>query len=105
MYSSEYFEEDTKIKNEIKTDDIDEREDKVKYPCDKCGKQFSQKSSLKRHIQSLHERVKYSCDNCNKEFTLKDALKKHIQSIHERIKHSCLECGKEFSQHVKSTSM
>ena len=29
MYSSEYFEEDTRIKNEIKTEDIDEREDKV----------------------------------------------------------------------------
>ena len=35
---------------------------KIKYPCHKCGKQFTELGSMKKHIQSVHERVKFPCD-------------------------------------------
>ena len=35
---------------------------KIKYPCHKCGKQFTELGSMKKHIQSVHERVMFPCD-------------------------------------------
>ena len=39
----------------------------------KCDKQFSDKSGLKKHIQSIHEQVKYTCTECNKQFSEKSS--------------------------------
>ena len=36
----------------------------IKYPCDKCGKKFTELGSMKKHIQSVHERVMFPCDKC-----------------------------------------
>ena len=35
---------------------------KVKYPCDKSGKQFTELDSMKKHIQSVQEKVMFPCD-------------------------------------------
>ena len=68
------------------------REDGTKYDCNQCGKQFSDRSPLSRHIKSKHECVKYACNQCDYQATRKDSLKTHIQSIHECVKYSCKQC-------------
>ena len=46
------------------------------YECVKCCDDFSRISSLKRHVESLHEkRVEFECENCKKVFGRKNGLK------------------------------
>ena len=46
----------------------------VKYACNQCDHQFTQQSSLKTHIQSVHEGIKYACKRCNYQAILKGNL-------------------------------
>ena len=50
----------------------------VKYPCDQCEYAATQKTSLKRHIESVHCKITYPCDYCEYVATQKSALKRHI---------------------------
>ena len=56
---------------------------KIKKKCQYCEYKATQKSSLKTHIQSIHERITYQCQYCEFKATQKSSLKTHIQSIHE----------------------
>ncbi|XP_060520870.1 zinc finger protein 91-like [Cylas formicarius] len=69
------------------------------YLCDTCGKEFSSKYRLERHIRATHEGVKpYVCQFCRRSFTGKDTMKKH-ERIHTGEKpYSCEYCGKRFRQ-------
>jgi len=50
------------------------------FSCSLCGRHFSQKSTVKRHM-SVHTGVKpYRCEFCGKGFGSKDNLKVHIKS-------------------------
>ena len=60
-------------------------EDKI--ACDVCGKIFSQKFSLLRHIR-IHSSNKIKCELCGKEFTRKDSLQRHQKTCKEGLKDS-----------------
>ena len=64
--------------------------------CPECGKQFSRKSKLAEHFQSVHRGVKYPCDQCEYKATVKYNLTKHVKSKHEGvyedIKYPCDLC-------------
>ena len=70
------------------------------YKCESCGKSFSQKRYLQKHIYTVHEDNKhYNCKSCDKSFTYPYNLKKHIQTVHEGHKdYKCETCGKSFSK-------
>ena len=82
--------------------------DNVRYNCVKCEKNFYDKSTLNKHIQSVHGKIRYNCDKCGKSFSSKQYLNTHIQSVHQNIRYNCYKCGKSFSQkeyfntHIKS---
>ena len=52
------------------------------YACNQCDQQFVQQSSLKRHIQSVHEGMKYACNQCDYQTLRKDHLNNHINLKH-----------------------
>ena len=56
--------------------------EKVRYPCDECGKQFTVQASLKKHLQSVHEGVKYPCSHCDYRSSTQGSLKRHLQKTH-----------------------
>ena len=68
------------------------------YPCEKCEKQFYQRSHLNDHNSSVHDGVRYPCDQCDYNATAKSSLTKHVRSIHENISVtvSCEKCDKQF---------
>ena len=41
----------------------------LKYPCHICERQFTEASSVKEHIKSVHGGLKHNCDRCDKQFT------------------------------------
>ena len=65
----------------------------LKYACDQCDNQFTQKSHLTTHIQSKHEGIKNVCDQCDYRATWKSHLITHIQSKHEGIRYACDQCN------------
>ena len=69
--------------------------------CKSCGKLFSSKTNLKKHMHTIHEGHKdYKCDFCNKLFNQEPNLKKHVYAVHVGHKPFKCECGKLFSQKV-----
>ena len=70
----------------------------VKYACNQCDKQYSDKSNLTKHIQSKHEGIKYACYECDYQATRQDNLTSHIQSVHEGVKYACNQCEYKATQ-------
>ncbi|XP_068611016.1 zinc finger protein 431-like [Brachionichthys hirsutus] len=70
------------------------------YLCSDCGKTFSQRPNLLRHINFIHSgsrnEKKHSCSECEKSFKEKGALRKHQRTKHftELFRHPCTDCGK-----------
>ena len=50
--------------------------------CEVCGKHFSKKSNLTRHVMSVHENKRYQCPVCNKQFKRRYLLTSHVK-LHE----------------------
>ena len=64
----------------------------VKYSCNQCEYQATQKGSIKIHKESKHEGLKYSCNQCNYQATQQGHLERHKLSKHEDVKYSCDHC-------------
>ena len=37
----------------------------IKFKCNECDNQFTQKGNLKTHQDSLHKEIKFKCNECN----------------------------------------
>ena len=77
----------------------------VKYACNRCDYQATEKGALTKHIQSKHEGVKYACNHCDHQATTQSNLTVHIQSKHEG-NNACNQCDFQGSkgalqQHMK----
>ena len=72
--------------------------------CPSCGKSFSTRLNLERHIKSKHQRVKdHQCPDCGKSFVDSTRLKEH-RWIHTNHKpYPCAQCDKSFrhKSHLK----
>ena len=66
--------------------------EKNTYPCPQCDYEATQVSSLKTHIQSIHDKKTYPCPQCDYEATTSSSLKAHIQSIHDKKTYPCQLC-------------
>ncbi|KAG8232552.1 hypothetical protein J437_LFUL012902, partial [Ladona fulva] len=89
------------------------KEDDV-FVCDLCGRSFSERYCLARHIHAHHvascdnaDKRAFPCSVCYKSFTRKANLKKHMR-IHSGEKpYVCEECGRAFTfsknlkQHIR----
>ena len=73
---------------------------KKSVTCDICGKSFSnQKFNLNRHKRNVHEGIRFPCEQCGQQFTQKYTLKAHVLGVHERKKRfKCNQCDKAYLQ-------
>lgn len=64
------------------------------YRCDFCSKDLSSETSLKSHVQRVHE-TSAQCELCKEIFPTRDHLKDHINTFHEPS--ICQHCNKSFA--------
>ena len=61
----------------------------IKFNCDKCDYNATDKTIVQRHVKSLHEEIRHDCDKCFFRATGKTNLQRHFESLHEEIHHDC----------------
>ena len=66
-----------------------------RFNCIQCGRQFTQKQSLKTHIKMVHQTIKDNkCDKCSYTSSTKGNLKVHIKLKHSLTRDfKCKECS------------
>ena len=56
--------------------------DKKKYKCLKCDKEFAHRQSLFRHTKNCKLQAEtFSCSQCDEVFTIKGTLRRHVRKI------------------------
>ncbi|KAK3100614.1 hypothetical protein FSP39_022640 [Pinctada imbricata] len=56
----------------------------AKFECVICGKSFTKRNSLNRHIRTIHHRESTKCEFCGHTFPRKDSYLRHVISQHQR---------------------
>ena len=57
------------------------------YTCMECGRRFTQKGNLKRHVMSVHKGDRpFACNQCDATFGTKRNLSRHISAVHKKEK-------------------
>ncbi|XP_030846195.1 zinc finger protein OZF [Strongylocentrotus purpuratus] len=73
------------------------RREEKPHRCSYCGKEFTYKSRLQRHVNIHTGEKPFKCTVCDKAFTQKESLQNHM-AIHTGIKSSqCSVCEKRFT--------
>ena len=65
------------------------------YKCKHCAKPFKTIMSLKQHTKRMHERdnERIECQECGKFFTAKEGLRKHMKYHTSGKRFKCSQCG------------
>ena len=74
--------------------------DKKVFPCETCGKLFTRKHDLERHIKEAHsetEKNLIQCTHCEYSTNRKSYLNRHVKSRHNKPNFSCSMCEKSFN--------
>ena len=59
--------------------------DDRKFLCGQCNNGYKNKSSLRRHINSIHNEKRYICGTCNKAYFRNVDYIKHITKFHQPL--------------------
>ena len=81
----------------------------AEFKCFDCNKLFSDKFSLKKHVQSVHEGKKlYKCSSCDMRFVSKWSKKEHFRIVHEgqnpmqcKVCNEIMSSSKELRSHYR----
>ena len=58
------------------------RKKQIDHKCEICGKDFTVKGDMKKHILFVHEGIKYPCSECPREFPTPSKQKRHFEQVH-----------------------
>ena len=66
-----------------------------RFECKSCGKKFTLKESLHRHVEAVQGHQIFLCPECDFVGRMQDSLNYHLQWKHCEMKSTCDECGYE----------
>ena len=72
---------------------------KILFQCERCGKDFNSKVTLRTHMKHIHEGIgkDFHCEKCSYTAYSQSILNNHIQVVHEGVRnHICDLCGKTY---------
>ena len=81
------------------------------YACAQCGKVFSVKDKLTRHVECVHENLRpFQCPWCESRFNRKDKMRAHFMSVHMQEKpfqcnYCTFSCPRKYrmKEHINKT--
>lgn len=70
------------------------------FRCERCGKSYAEHDQLKYHIRVTHEEDSrpWECWICKIRFGRKSSLTRHVQTVHQQTRFVCRICNKTYSQ-------
>ncbi|XP_075118250.1 uncharacterized protein LOC142189485 [Leptodactylus fuscus] len=68
------------------------------FPCPECGKYFTHKSDVVRHMTSHTGEKPFSCSECEKSFGRRSNLLRHLETHTGEKPFLCTDCGKCFNR-------
>ena len=81
---------------------------KVRFQCDLCLFEATQKSHLVVHVKTKHKGEQYSCNQCIFKANYSQGLKMHVKVKHQGFRYSCNQCpftttqNSHLNTHIKS---
>jgi len=68
------------------------------FPCQLCPKIFAKKSSLRKHIRTIHSETTHPwpCPDCDLRFIHQRNMKKHRKVVHNGVRYQCTQCDCNF---------
>ena len=75
------------------------KEEKQLFKCITCDESFSQKYTLDKHFENIHEvKILLKCEFCSEAFSEGRQMQNHVSSVHEEKKlFQCIYCEKSFA--------
>ena len=70
----------------------------VQFKCDICESILTSKTGLEKHKMQLHsdEKIKYTCDKCSKDYYNKNSYESHVAKHNGEPAFACDKCSKKF---------
>ncbi|XP_076877585.1 hypermethylated in cancer 1 like [Brachyhypopomus gauderio] len=68
------------------------------FPCDICGKMFTQRGTMTRHMRSHLGLKPFACEECGMRFTRQYRLTEHMRVHSGEKPYKCQICGGKFTQ-------
>src|SRR5690606_6133795 len=67
---------------------------KKNWPCNQCELKSCSRSSLAKHIKSVHDKIKdLACTECEMKFSVTQNLQRYFGAVHQQVKDKqCPEC-------------
>uniref|UniRef100_A0AAQ4S4V2 C2H2-type domain-containing protein n=1 Tax=Gasterosteus aculeatus aculeatus TaxID=481459 RepID=A0AAQ4S4V2_GASAC len=88
---------DSQKLSKVSESDIGSSTKESPFPCSYCGKSFSLKGNLNRHVRDHTGERPFPCTGCDKTFKDSGSLAAHMRCHTGEQPYSCLFCGKNFS--------
>ncbi len=68
------------------------------FPCNICGKMFTQRGTMTRHMRSHLGLKPFACEECGMRFTRQYRLTEHMRVHSGEKPYECQVCGGKFTQ-------
>ena len=67
------------------------------FSCEICAKGFPSSTLVNFHVKKDHDKVRHKCTVCSREFGVKSSMKRHMEMVHQCMKpYKCPECEISF---------